>query len=76
MFQSSHPAIEIRPNLMKTITENIFNRHTHARVPIHVAHPVGRDEAFSCARRRLCQSEEKTKGEEKANRNRRPLKNP
>jgi hypothetical protein len=63
--QSSHPDIESHAISMKTMAEIIFNRHTFTSLPINLARLL-RGEAFGCLDPRRRQSEQKTKGEEKA----------
>ena len=60
-------------NPIKTLAENFSSRHTLVPAPIHVAYPALWGEAFGRPRRHVSQGEQKTKGEEKANRNTRPL---
>jgi hypothetical protein len=57
---------------MKTITEKTSNRNTRAFFQINVTHLI-RGEEFGCLTPRTIQCEQKSKGEEKANRNTRPL---
>jgi hypothetical protein len=61
---SSHPAIEISPNPMKTINEGFLNRHT-----FRIGGDAGKSETKPAG-------EAKAKGEEKANRNTLPLRIP